>query len=148
MGRRLYDIENVEAEWHSTQITFHVGNAYNQAKQNDMNKNSLVLETLKTEQNALTFSFSLQLSAIYPEKAIMQTKHYAFDLDDFVRYGHATSTPRTDFHNAPEWNYWEEKNSAYPSWDQAWNDIVWQGHTLEVVLVSFTANYRDRKSVV
>jgi hypothetical protein len=112
-------------------------------KHNNMEKNSLVLQTLKTEKNALLFSFSLQLSEMYPEKAIMQTEHYAFDVDDFVRHGHATSTLRTDFHNAPQWNYWEERGTVYPTWEQSWNDVVWQENTLEVVRISYTKGYSN-----
>lgn len=97
----------------------------------------LLSEALTQPVNAIAYYVTQELTALYPEKAAVHGNEYAFDLEDYLRSGQCMATPKPSILNQilTEWEGPPQYLSRKA--EHAWYEIAWQGHTLDVVLLTW-----------
>jgi len=85
--------------------------------------------------NALGYHVSERLTALFPQRALVETRDGDFDLEGYARVGHCALAPKTPPHGQRTL-YWPRTENRVD--DQAlnvWFTVVWQGHDLEVLVM-------------
>jgi hypothetical protein len=98
------------------------------------------------EGGRVTSLLSLPVSAIPYEvgrlltrdgKAVVETDDNAFYVDTYASEGHATVRFKPDLHHSRPAT-WNEKCGVMLSNENAWLEVEWRGHTIEVVRLSWS----------
>jgi len=87
-------------------------------------------------EEALGYELSLRLSQMFPNKYILETEEYDFDLDDFAARGYCSADPDPLSHIQLKavWNGREQGALISPRNGAC--DVVWQGRRLKIVIVA------------
>jgi hypothetical protein len=96
---------------------------------------SFFSEILSESRPAITYAVSRRLCAIFPERAIVETEEYSFDLESFARAGHCRLQVEPGLHSEIR-HEWSSEDGVTASAVHAWYGVEWRGRCLEVVLVT------------
>jgi hypothetical protein len=93
----------------------------------------------------LGYHVGRELAALHPERAVIQGQNWYFDLDTFVREGQcAVVEQKSVFHHVTT-NWEETGKKLHEKTENSWLNVLWQGHLLDVVLISWNDGcYRKR----
>jgi hypothetical protein len=97
---------------------------------------NLIEEGLRTPPSALTYSVSRSLTSLFPDKAILGTADSDFDLPAYAAAGQCSLSVRSSVYSHFD-TYWS--GAGCPTIkrpDNAWFEIFWRGHRLEVILLN------------
>jgi len=110
-----------------------------------MGKEDFLEEALDHSRDYVAYHVARKLAKLYPDKAIVQGNNWEFDLEDYVRAEKCSLVNETSF--LPEIRTeWEGKGEdLYERIVHAWLNVLWRGHLIDVLLMSFTETcYRVR----
>jgi AAA+ superfamily predicted ATPase len=97
-------------------------------------------EALQKPQTALLYAASARLAELFPQKAILETDTWQFRLQAFAAAGECQLTLKGTVHNQV-FSYWnKEYQRIYRQAVQAWLEVEWQGHRLDVLMLKIGCN--------
>jgi hypothetical protein len=105
--------------------------------------NHLIGETLLQPEDAKAYLFTQKLTELFPDQAVMQGFESSFDLNDFIADGccAAEFQPGMFHHQVTYFGGLGEELSVTPR--NALYEISWQGHHLQVVVLSWVVSQCD-----
>lgn len=101
----------------------------------------LILEALNLPTNAITYHVSQELAALYPKKALLEGSNYAFDLERYAEAKLCTIKYDTCIHNQIVSGWDGMENKIDRSTENGSFEVTWEGHNLDVLLISFQQGY-------
>jgi hypothetical protein len=111
----------------------------------DQNLTATCSDTLSRSINVITYHFTQQLTALFPDRYILQSEDYAFDLDEFVAGGHCRSTLNPEMMPLIQTGYYKTKGLTYSS-VVAWHHVRWHEYDLEVVKLTWHTGFCDKSN--
>ena len=102
----------------------------------DPEQHYFISATLHLPGNAITYDVSERLAALFPDRAVIQTNASAFELEDYAAEGHCVLAARPEPHAQRVLEWYGPEDGLKERVHNAWLDVSWQGHDLEVVVVS------------
>lgn len=97
-----------------------------------------IAEALCNPSDYASYYVSRRLAQVYPERAVVEGDACAFDLEEFTRAGLCSVVAGQSMHNqfVTDWEGPREGLKRKP--ENAWLNILWQGHLLDVLLLNLT----------
>jgi len=110
-----------------------------------MDWDGLIQEGLRLQPNALLHFISQELQKRQPERFVLETASWAFNLQRF--YWDKKCTLRTLSGTLPQWDWsWDAQHrSDYADFDMGVFEIEWEGKKFEAVLVAYSRSYRRER---
>lgn len=99
-----------------------------------MQLNEFISEALERPSQALSYQVGARLEALYPDRAIVETYDCDFQLFNFVREGFCTIRPKEGV-RAEATLWWDRDDGVSERPKNAWYEVDWLGHSLEVLLI-------------
>lgn len=97
----------------------------------------LITDALRLPTNAIAYHVSKSLTQIYPDREIVEGSECAFDLEAYAHDGQCSIPLKQVFHNHVP-SYWDGKHQrTYQQAENARFEVSWQGHTLDVLLMTW-----------
>lgn len=110
-----------------------------------MKTQQLILEALNLPTNAITYHVSQELAALYPKKTLLEGSDYAFDLEKYAQANLCAIKYDTYIHNQIVSGWDGMENKIDNSTENGSFEVTWEGHSLDVLLVSFQQGYCKTK---
>lgn len=107
----------------------------------------LIIETLREPNNAIAYRAGEQLSALYPDLAVIEGQSNAFDLLQYAADGRCEITPRADLYSQVVTEWRGMGRGIDESAGNSWYEVGWNGHKMSVVLLMWIDNYRPRNGI-
>ena len=110
-----------------------------------MNIENFIQEALYKPNDYIAYHVSRELAELHPNKAIIEGQTSYFDLDAFVRDDKcAVVEQKSVFHHVTsEWS--GTGNSLKQQIRNSWLNVLWKGHLLDVVLITWLEGYYFRR---
>lgn len=100
-------------------------------------------DALSRHPNAVAYTISHELATARPDMAIVETNSCSFDLEEYAREGQCVLRPHSITHSQLLTDWLGAGNWIYTTPANAWMEVDWQGHQLQVVSATFqTSDYR------
>ncbi len=101
----------------------------------------LITEALSLPNNAIAYHVSQEFAAIYPKKAFLEGSDSTFDLEKYAKANFCNIQQETSIHNQilTAWDGME--NQIYNYTENANFEVIWQGHKIDVLLMSWQEGY-------
>jgi AAA+ superfamily predicted ATPase len=99
-----------------------------------------VFDALERPNSAIPFDVTRALARLRPDKCVVATDVYLFDLDDFAEAGRCTVVPMPGVPLHTRMYLDEAQTRLLPQTMNAWRRVSWEGLTLEVVTLSLADN--------
>lgn len=98
---------------------------------------NFIEDALYKPNDYIGYHVGRRLAELHPEKSVVAGQTWYFDLENFVRDGHCSvMEEKSVFHQTK--TEWEGAGSKLThSIENAWLNVLWKGHLLEVVLISW-----------
>ena len=102
-----------------------------------MKINKLISKSLSLPLAAISYNVSQGLSALYPDKAIVEGSEWSFNVQGYAAENFCTLEPQSYIHNqiSTSWNSW--KKSITANAEHAYFHVAWQGNKLDVILMTW-----------
>ncbi|MBA2338963.1 MAG: ATP-binding protein [Pyrinomonadaceae bacterium] len=110
-----------------------------------MSMENFISEALCKPNDYVSYWVSQRLAKIHPDKAVIEGETSLFDLEEYVRAGHCEVVSESSIHNQTTtgWDGTDKKFTREA--DNAWLNVFWKGHLLDVVFVKWTDDgYKSR----
>jgi ATPase family associated with various cellular activities (AAA) len=101
----------------------------------------LILEALNLPTNAITYHVSQELAALYPRKAILEVSDSAFDVQRYAEANLCSIAYDSYVHNQIISGWDGMENKIYNYTENANFTVSWEGHQLDILLISFQDGY-------
>lgn len=101
----------------------------------------LILKALSLPTTAISYYVSQELAALYADKALVQGSDCSFNLQTYARANKCTLQQQTCIHNQITTGWDGLDNVIFKGAENAWFEVAWQGHTLEVLLMSWSEGW-------
>jgi len=108
----------------------------------DLEREHFISAALNLAGNVIGYDVSERLAALYPDRAVVESDSGAFDLEDYAAAGHCTLTPKPTPHPEFMLSWYGPEEGLKERVQNAWLEVVWQGHALEVVVMQFNDDKR------
>jgi len=98
---------------------------------------NFIEDALYKPNDYIGYHVGRRLAELHPEKSVVAGQTWYFDLEDFVRDGHCSvMEEKSVFHQAK--TEWEGSGAKLThAIENAWLNVLWKGHLLDVVLISW-----------
>src|SRR5690242_15403447 len=96
---------------------------------------------LQQPKDALLFNLSKAMAEAFPDRHLLETESWAFDLMQFWHDGHCEVSDRAKHHTQWSWDWDQQHSQEYSEPRIGWFDIKWQGKMLEAVLVAYAGHH-------
>ncbi len=131
-----------------------------------MEKEQFIREALCLPTNAIDYHMSMHLSALFPERALIEGEEGLFNIEEFARAGQCDLTSKTIVYNqatthwrAPEidampWmrsarskshittvDHGEAEQQVFKRSKNAWLEVMWKGYTFDVIIMSWHVGF-------
>ena len=110
-----------------------------------MSIENFIRDALYKPNDYIAYHVARKLTELHPEKSVVAGQTWYFDLDAYVRAGHCSVIEeRSVFHELKtDWEGTDKK--LRHSTENAWLNVLWNGHLIDVVLITWVENcYRRR----
>ena len=93
--------------------------------------------------NALAYSVSEKLAALFPERAVLEGDLGYCDVEKFAAAGLCSISAKSEVHNQfsaawdPEYGLWKTARNA-------WYDVEWHGRTLETLILTWNSGFQEQ----
>ncbi len=108
----------------------------------DLEREHFISTALNLAGNVIGYDVSERLAALYPDRAVVESDSGAFDLEDYAAAGYCTLTPKPTPHPELMLSWYGPEEGLKERVQNAWLEVVWQGHELEVVVMQFNDDKR------
>lgn len=99
------------------------------------NLTEIIRKNLGRPTEALSFELSVALARMFPDKYILETAEYEFDVEEFVERGHAKMRADLLAHLQVNAKWRGHERGALIAPRNAACDVLWRGHLLKIVKV-------------
>ena len=98
---------------------------------------NFIEDALYKPNDYIGYHVGRSLAELHPEKSVVAGQTWYFDLEDFVRDGHCcVIEEKSVFHQTK--TEWEGSGAKLThAIENAWLNVLWKGHLLDVVLISW-----------
>jgi len=98
---------------------------------------NFIEDALYKPNDYIGYHVGRRLAELHPDKSVVAGQTWYFDLEDFVRDGHCSvMEEKSVFHQAK--TEWEGSGAKLThAIENAWLNVLWKGHLLDVVLISW-----------
>ncbi len=106
-----------------------------------MNREQIISEALCLPPDAIDYHVSQHLLTLFPEKSVVQGDDWIFDVDKYARAQLCGFEKKTSIYSqiVTEWQGLQQ--GIEDETNNAWMEVVWQGHTLDVITLYWTKGY-------
>ena len=102
-----------------------------------MDFENFIRDALHNPNDYIAYHVARELAELYPEKTILEGRNYYFDLEAFVHDEKCSVVTEKSVFQQVE-SYWEgEDKKPRERIKNSWLNVLWQGHLLEVVLITW-----------
>ena len=105
--------------------------------QSALDTENLIADALVQPLDLKAYSLGRRLTALFPDRTVVQGTEYSFDLDGFVADGHCTAILRPEMFQHLAISFAGLGEGLHETAQNAWYEVHWQGKTLQVVLVTW-----------
>src|SRR5215208_4083777 len=112
-----------------------------------MKNEDLIQEGLREPVAAIGYGISRQMAALFPDKAILEGDACSFGLEEYAAGGQCTLALRPAVHSQIATSWGGAGRCLQQHAENAWYTVAWEGHTVEVLLISWAesgASYKSR----
>lgn len=102
---------------------------------------NLIREALTLPTSAISYHVSQHLAALYPDQALVESSDCSFNLEMYARSQKCTIEYEISIHNQISTNWDGIENEISNSPDNACFKVVWHGHILDVLLMSWSEGF-------
>jgi len=104
----------------------------------------IVEESLAQPSNALLYHLSTRLQRAFPERYLLETDSWAFNLRGFQRDGQCVAQTKPE--SLPQWSWqWNDKRkSSYADVRMACFEVEWQEKTFDALAVTYGGRHGDQ----
>jgi hypothetical protein len=106
----------------------------------DQNLTATCSDTLSRSTNVIAYQFTVKLTALYPDRYLLQSADGSFDMDQFVAAGHCQAILNAEMLHQIETGYYKTKGLTHQNVN-TWHHVRWQGSNLEVVKLTWQSGY-------
>jgi len=103
-----------------------------------MGLENFIQDALEKPSDYIAYHIGRELVELHPGKAIIEGDTGSFNLEGFVRAGQCSIVHETSLYNHTKTEWIGRGKRLRRSIENAWTNVLWQGHLLDVVLVTFT----------
>lgn len=98
---------------------------------------NFIQEALYKPNDYIAYHVGRELAELHPERAVIQGAQWYFDLEVFARAGLCSVVEQKSvFHHVT--TQWESiGKKLYEDFENSWLNVLWQGHLIEVVLITW-----------
>ena len=110
-----------------------------------MSIENFIRDALYKPNDYIAYHVARKLTELHPAKSVVAGQTWYFDLDAYVRAGHCSVIEeKSVFHELKtDWEGTDKK--LRHSTENAWLNVLWDGHLIDVVLITWVENcYRRR----
>ena len=93
-------------------------------------------EALGLPAATIGYHVSRTLAQAFPDRVLIEGYDYDFDLPEYARAGHCALRPEADVHHQFS-TMWDAEKGILLDAVNAWYEVDWQGHVLDVILMSW-----------
>ena len=98
---------------------------------------NFIEDALHKPNDFIGYHVGRSLAELHPEKSVVAGQTWYFDLEDFVRDGHCSVIEEKSVFDQTK-TEWEAAGAKLKhSIENAWLNVLWKGHLLDVVLISW-----------
>jgi AAA+ superfamily predicted ATPase len=101
------------------------------------NEGALIHQALCNPVAAISYTVSQQLAALYPEKAFIEGDACSFDLEAYASGGQCAAEKVPAIHHQIATAWYGPGSGLRKLPENAWYAVSWQGHMLEVLLMTW-----------
>ena len=106
-----------------------------------MNIEELIEESLHRPSCAIPYHMSRQLAILFPEKAIVEGESHLFDVEEFAHAQHCSVEKKASVYSEIESTWEGEEDGIVKRAKNAWLEVTWQHHTLDVIVLHWAEEY-------
>jgi hypothetical protein len=112
------------------------------------NLNRLISDCLTLPADALLWETSRRLADLYPDRYILETQDYDFDLEEYARDGRCSLHVLPDVHAQLEAVWPSREKGAKLELRNVFTEVLWRGRRLHVLTISYRDDNREARSYV
>ena len=106
-----------------------------------MNQAELIQEALRLPTDAVAYFVSRELARLFPERSVLEASACPFGLERYAQAGLCRLEPSPLIHSRTETQWHGTGHGLSESVDAGWSLVEWQGHSLEVVALSWVEGF-------
>jgi pimeloyl-ACP methyl ester carboxylesterase len=99
---------------------------------------NFISDALCHPSDYISYYVSRKLAELHPDKSIIDSDMCAFDLEAYVRAGLCALVKEPVIFSHVETNWRGMKRKLGSEADNAWLNVLWQGHLIDVVFITWT----------
>jgi hypothetical protein len=99
---------------------------------------NFIKDALEKPNDYIAYHVGRELAELHPEKIIIEGETDSFDLEGFARAEKCSLVHETSLFNHIKTEWAGPGKTPRSTVENSWTNVLWQGHLLDVVLVSFT----------
>lgn len=101
----------------------------------------LIGEALSLPITAISYYVSQGLTSLYPDKAIVEGSDCSFNIEAYARADKCTLKQQAFIHNQIKFSWNGLDKIVLNHAENAWFEVEWQGHSLDVLLMSWREDW-------
>src|SRR5690348_11076194 len=102
-----------------------------------MNIETLIKDALCSPTDAITYSISQRLASWQAGRAMLEGDDCSFDLETYAEGGECAIRKKPFIHSQAASGWCGPGEGLWERAENAWYEVEWQGHSLEVLFVSW-----------
>jgi hypothetical protein len=103
-----------------------------------MKEENLISEALHQPASAISYHVSQTLATLFPDKAVIEGNSGSFQVESYVGVGHCQARLKPVIHSQLSTFWRGQGRGCGRSARNAWLEIFWQGHSLDVLLMEWS----------
>jgi hypothetical protein len=103
-----------------------------------VNMEHLISKALAKPPNQISYYVSQLLARLHSDRAMIEGNSHAFDLDAYARAGLCSLARELSIHQQISTEWQGRGDELLPETENAWFNVLWQGHLLDVLFVSWS----------
>ncbi|HTQ11882.1 MAG TPA: ATP-binding protein [Fimbriimonadaceae bacterium] len=97
----------------------------------------IIKDALHKPNDLLTYELSLRMRQIYPDRTILETEDYEFDLKSFVEAGKCQVRLFDDAHPQLEAEWLSKERGAMLVPRNSFQEVLWDGHRFKMLAITY-----------
>jgi hypothetical protein len=111
-----------------------------------MNTYDFLRSTLALPLNAISYTVSEKLAELFPERYVLEGNLGYCDVEEYATTGLCVLVPSPNVHNQFTAE-WDEEDGLGKSARNAWYQVEWKGHQLDVLILTWNTGFHDQSWV-
>ncbi|HBE18960.1 MAG TPA: ATPase [Cyanobacteria bacterium UBA11149] len=103
----------------------------------------LITKALNLPSNAIPYYVSQKLAALYPDKAVVEGRDCAFDVESYAREKKCSIEQNMSIHNQFSTSWDGMDNTINKTAQNAWLKVSWNGQSIKVILMNWQEGWHN-----